>query len=249
MDCTHYIRFSIPICQECIQTKKLKKTYGCHHCHNDEEDHKMKRDEVKLMKCLMCNCVQPKSGKCINPDCYAPKHRYYCGKCSLWEHKPNKEIYHCDKCGLCRVGKKEFHKHCDKCNTCWDKKHFENHICIVDQKENECMICLEKTWDSQNNFQMLRCGHSYHSKCLEGWFKEHYTCPTCKKSAYKPHFLWNAINTYVEGTQFVEEEMNNWKTDIYCNDCEKKSETKYHPVYHKCSCCESWNTEIDRVKK
>ena len=52
----------------------------------------MDRSEVELMKCLLCKCVQPKSGKCINPDCYAPKHRYYCGKCSLWENKANKEI-------------------------------------------------------------------------------------------------------------------------------------------------------------
>jgi len=32
-------------------------------------------------------------------------------------------------------------------------------------------------------------------------------------------------------------------------DCEKKTETKYHPVYHKCSLCESWNTTIDKINK
>lgn len=248
MSCNHYFRFSIPICNDCVINKKTKEHYGCHHCHNEEEFHKMDRSKVKLMKCLLCKCVQPKSDHCINPDCYAPKHTYYCGKCSLWENKTQKEIYHCDKCGICRVGCDGFYKHCDKCNMCWDKKAFYNHPCTIDQKDSECLICLEETWESQD-FHILQCGHNYHTNCLEEWFKNNYTCPICKKSAYKPLLLWKQIEMYVSLIQFTDPEMNNWKTIIYCNDCEKKSEAKYHPVYHKCSLCESWNTTIDEIKK
>lgn len=249
MSCNHYFRFSIPICNDCVINKKIKKHYGCHYCHNEEEFHKMDRSKITLMKCLLCKCVQPKSGKCINPDCYAPKHTYYCGKCSLWENKAHKEIYHCNKCGLCRVGCKELHKHCDKCNLCWYKKGFDNHPCIIDQKNSDCLICLENTWDSQQSIRILQCGHNYHANCIKEWFKNNYTCPICKKSAYKPVLLWKQIEMYVSLTQFVDSEMKNWKTIIYCNDCEKKSEAKYHPAYHKCSLCESWNTTIDEIKK
>lgn len=248
MDCKHYFRYCIPICKECFQTKKVK-NYGCHHCHNEVEMHQMKRNEVELMKCLMCKCIQPKNDKCINPECYAPKHKYYCGKCALWDNKVKKDIYHCDKCGLCRIGHKNLYKHCDKCNLCWDKRFFEKHPCVIDQKENECLICLENTWDTQDNIYVLHCGHNYHIKCLQEWFKENYTCPTCKKSAYKPTYLWETIEEYVGATQFIDPKMNDWKTIIYCNDCEKKTETKYHPVYHKCSLCESWNTTIDKINK
>ena len=212
----------------------------------------MDRSKVKLMKCLLCKCVQPKSDQCINPECYAPKHTYYCGKCSLWENKVRKEIYHCDKCGICRVGYKDFSKHCDKCNTCYNKNGFDQHVCVIDYKDNsECLICLEDAWGSQQPISTLQCGHIYHSNCLEEWFKYNYnyTCPTCKKSAYKPLILWKQIELYVNASQFTDPEMNNWKTLIYCNDCEKKSETTYHPVYHKCSLCESWNTTIDEIKK
>ena len=109
MNCKH-IRWLIPVCSEC------NKPYDCHHCHNEEELHEMDRSKVKLMKCLFCNVYQPKNDKCINPECFKKKHRYYCGKCSLWEHKANRDIYHCDKCGICRVGRKEMFIHCDKCN-------------------------------------------------------------------------------------------------------------------------------------
>ena len=248
MDCKHYFRYCIPICKECFQNKKVK-NYSCHHCHNEVEMHQMKRNEVELMKCLMCKCIQPKNDKCINPECYAPKHKYYCGKCALWDNKVKKDIYHCDKCGLCRIGHKNLYKHCDKCNLCWDKRFFEKHSCVIDQKENECLICLENTWDTQDNIHVLQCGHNYHIKCLQEWFKENYTCPTCKKSAYKPTYLWETIEEYVGATQFIDPKMNDWKTIIYCNDCEKKTETKYHPVYHKCSLCESWNTTIDKINK
>lgn len=243
MNCKHYIRWLIPVCSEC------NKPYDCHHCHNEEELHEMDRNKVKLMKCLFCNVYQPKNDKCINPECFKKKHRYYCGKCSLWEHKANRDIYHCDKCGICRVGRKEMFIHCDKCNICWDKRHYNNHPCKINQRNSNCMICLEKSWDSQDSFQILNCGHSYHVKCLQEWFKENYTCPTCKKTAFKPIFMWNAIEAYVNNTRYEDEWMDKWKSNIYCNDCEKKSETKYHPGYHKCQECNSWNTELNEIIK
>ena len=31
---------------------------------------------------------------------------------------------------------------------------------------------------------------------------------------------------------------------IFCNDCEKRSETNYHFFYHKCCHCKSYNTAV-----
>jgi len=32
--------------------------------------------------------------------------------------------------------------------------------------------------------------------------------------------------------------------DIFCNDCEKNSQTPFHWVYHKCTHCSSYNTRL-----
>lgn len=39
-------------------------------------------------------------------------------------------------------------------------------------------------------------------------------------------------------------EYENWASYILCNDCEKKSEAKYHFLYHKCGPCGSYNTKV-----
>jgi hypothetical protein len=31
---------------------------------------------------------------------------------------------------------------------------------------------------------------------------------------------------------------------VLCNDCEKKSKTRYHFLYHKCQECSSYNTKL-----
>lgn len=59
-------------------------------------------------------------------------------------------------------------------------------------KENygeECPICLEifGELDDDSLFCTLRCGHSYHKKCLNDWLFKDNTCPNCRISIlYKP---------------------------------------------------------------
>ena len=38
-------------------------------------------------------------------------------------------------------------------------------------------------------------------------------------------------------------EQYNFNVKIYCNDCEKNSETKFHILGHKCQHCGSFNTK------
>ena len=43
----------------------------------------------------------------------------------------------------------------------------------------ECSICFQKIkW---YNKKSLSCGHVYHKKCLQEWFKKKQVCPYCRK--------------------------------------------------------------------
>jgi hypothetical protein len=39
-------------------------------------------------------------------------------------------------------------------------------------------------------------------------------------------------------------EYANTHSNIYCNDCEKKSVAKYHFLYHKCTFCKGYNSKV-----
>jgi len=241
--CTHYLRWCIPICTECQRSD-----VNCHHCHNEIADHVMDRHKVTHMKCLLCNCYQKLNEICKNPECYPRKHRNFCGKCALWDDKANKNIYHCDKCGICRVGRDTEYKHCDKCNVCWDKRVYETHTCKINQMGRECLICLENCWDSQESSGILKCGHSFHRRCINNWLKQSYKCPYCSKTAVDPTMLWTIIEQYVNAS-VLPDECKDWTTLVSCNDCEKQSETSFHPAYHKCGHCGGWNTQTIKVNK
>tara|TARA_B100001094_G_C18143663_1_gene779386 strand:+ start:1111 stop:1596 length:486 start_codon:yes stop_codon:yes gene_type:complete len=46
---------------------------------------------------------------------------------------------------------------------------------------NICSICLDSIDDSNENYE-LRCGHTFHTKCIIRWFREGYVngkCPLC----------------------------------------------------------------------
>lgn len=55
---------------------------------------------------------------------------------------------------------------------------------------------------------------------------------------------WKRIEKYVQLSK-MPEEYQGWTSYIFCNDCEKKSVTEYHFLYHKCQFCPSWNTQIE----
>lgn len=54
----------------------------------------------------------------------------------------------------------------------------------------ECIICFHNIrWYQQKT---LRCGHTFHRKCLNIWLKKKETCPICRTNI-KSH-----INPYKE---------------------------------------------------
>ncbi|GMI40391.1 hypothetical protein TrCOL_g12950 [Triparma columacea] len=46
--------------------------------------------------------------------------------------------------------------------------------------DEECSICLTKFDDSGDTIRKTPCGHCFHQKCLENWFKCSRTCPNCR---------------------------------------------------------------------
>ena len=162
----------------------------------------------------------------------------------------NAEIFHCQDCGICRLGKREDYIHCNECNLCINKKIYDQHPCVVNMKDQDCPICLKSIWNTQNEpVHILDCGHSMHTRCFYQTIEsQNFFCPLCKKSITDLTNYWKLIDTMMS-TQEMPEEYQNWTSDIHCNDCEKKSNTKYHFTYHKCQHCQGYNTVIDKVNK
>ena len=43
-----------------------------------------------------------------------------------------------------------------------------------------CPICLDEIKDNER-YQLLRCSHVYHKKCILEWLDRSNTCPTCRE--------------------------------------------------------------------
>lgn len=106
LGCKHYKRNVKLQCSAC------SRWYTCRFCHDDAEDHSLKRRETKNMLCMLCGCAQPAGEEC--GECGEQMARYFCNVCKLWDDACEKSIYHCNDCGICRVGQglgKDFY-HC-----------------------------------------------------------------------------------------------------------------------------------------
>lgn len=232
IDCPHYKRNCSLKCIKC------NKFYPCRICHDEHEDHKLERHKVKEIRCRECNFVQEKSSHCLN--CSIEFSRYYCSVCTLYDDAENKIITHCDKCGICRLGETI---HCDKCDMCYDKSIFDSHRCNG-KFDDVCPICHENLKDSTTAATTLPCGHKMHHKCFQNnLMNGNYQCPLCKKSTTDMTSYWEQISQYVENSE-MPPEYRDVKAEVYCNDCEEKTITKFHFAYHKCQKCPSWNTSV-----
>jgi len=238
-DCTHYTR-KCNIIAKCCGNK-----YGCRFCHNENEDHDIDRFSTEQIECKICNTVQDVSNKCIS--CSIEFDDYFCSKCILWKNNDGKNIAkHCDKCKICRVSEHEL-THCDDCNLCFPKETYDTHECSKSYIGN-CCICKNGTFDSSDTSVLLVCKHVMHSKCLAEYLKTNYRCPLCRVSLYELSAYWDVLRLERDSNT-MPEEYNEWKTDIFCNDCNKKNIIKYHFVYNECPECKGFNTQINNIIK
>lgn len=54
-----------------------------------------------------------------------------------------------------------------------------------DEEENEvCCICFEEMDDMEEEVEQLECSHSFHTRCVEEWFKVQKRCPLCRSEMH-----------------------------------------------------------------
>lgn len=44
----------------------------------------------------------------------------------------------------------------------------------------ECAVCLSEFEDGEAGRRLPKCGHSFHTDCIDMWFHSHSTCPICR---------------------------------------------------------------------
>lgn len=146
----------------------------------------MNRHEVKEVKCMNCDTIQPSQQNC--KQCGIEFAGYFCSVCNLFDNDwQKKQIYHCEKCGICRVGGNENFFHCDNCQCCLSIAMKDNHQCIMGKLKQDCPVCMEDLHTSTKSSIFMRCGHVMHRQCFNGLVKnDQIACPLCKKSIIDP---------------------------------------------------------------
>lgn len=232
-ECIHYQNNCIFFAKCC------NKFFDCKRCHDENNSHEFMCDEIK---CDKCKYLQQISQIC--KQCSISFSEYFCDKCKLLDSTPNKLIFHCDKCKICRIGKREDYIHCDRCNCCLHISYFDNHKCIDNRLKHNCAICMEYLDTSLGRILILRCGHSLHEECLtNSIYAGNYKCPLC----YKSIVLMNKFNEIMDSEIALTPMPDDYKdksVNIFCNECEKKSQTSFHILGLKCKNkeCGSYNT-------
>ncbi|KAI9209647.1 zinc-ribbon-domain-containing protein, partial [Polychytrium aggregatum] len=242
--CSHYQRSAK------LQAHCCGKWFTCRFCHDEISDHNIIRNLTTTMMCMYCSTVQPAGQQCINTACGRKVSKYYCHECKLWDDDPKKNIYHCYDCGICRIGKGLGidYFHCKKCNVCMAISLKNRHKCIERNLESDCPICGEYMFTSTTTVIFMPCGHCIHYKCHQEYIHTSYQCPTCFKSLANMTEYFRRIDAMLEQHQMPPEYAKT-VSHIYCNDCEKRSDVKFHFLYHKCGFCSGYNTKVLRTSE
>ena len=99
-----------------FQTPCCESLYRCRFCHDEEQDHTLRRDDVTEIECSQCGLRQPVQQSCqrchtvfgavtltrpfsVNIEMLF---QYFCYECKLFDDE-DKQQFHCEGCGICRV--------------------------------------------------------------------------------------------------------------------------------------------------
>ncbi|KAK3226051.1 hypothetical protein Dsin_005913 [Dipteronia sinensis] len=235
--CKHYTRNCKLVAPCCNQL------YTCIRCHDEVAEHQIDRKSVTKMMCMKCLIIQPIGSTCSTISCKNfSMGRYYCRICKLFDD--DREIYHCPYCNLCRLGKGLGidYFHCMKCNACMARS-LSVHVCREKSFMDNCPICHEDIFTSNDPVKALPCGHSMHSACFRDYTCTHYTCPICSKSLGDMQVYFRMLDALL-AEEKIPQEYSGRTQVILCNDCEKRGNAPFHWLYHKCSNCGSYNTRL-----
>lgn len=220
-----------------INCLKCEKSFCCSMCHNEKSDHKPEYKNTNII-CCFCNIEQNFTDYCIGCE-EKLKVKYACKKCIIFDNS-NKYKYHCNNCNICHTEQKSELKECKKCKVCYLKK--MKHICF--NKGDECTICFDKL--DNDIIVNLSCGHIIHNKCYTELIKNTYKCPLCCKTILDMSREFKLIDKKIEienEESSADKKIIDMK-NIYCNDCEIKTEANYNYLGIKCNNCGSYNTRI-----
>jgi RING finger/CHY zinc finger protein 1 len=242
--CTHYSRHCKLICPQCDES------YSCRICHDEvmtshtlpfKDQHTMNRHDIEKIICVVCDMVQPVSGKCV--ECDQLFAEYFCDKCNLFDNNGLvKQIFHCDKCTICRIGGSDNFFHCADCSTCINVLMKDTHKCqnIVDEM---CPICSEDLFSSRNSFMQLKCGHWIHNNCCNDMIRHNnLTCPLCLKMFVDSTTMNTFLDNRIKETPMIDEYQDKI-VNILCNECLESNDVLFHFYGLKCPDCGSYNTK------
>lgn len=197
--CKHHSVFALVHCPTCDDF------FACRYCHDLAKNnadsasaHRFEKEANDKVKCLRCKAItSPPAADC--QSCHQKFAEYFCEKCKMYDSRPGwQKNYHCDPCGSCRVGLTEDADHgmfhCKNCNgdlplTARPAPEGSGHICFENSfAKSNCGFCCGSLAESRRNVQLLSCGHSFHSTCIESCLKEQDSgdCLLCRQKTMFP---------------------------------------------------------------
>lgn len=259
LGCHHYAR----ACK--LRHPVSGKLYTCRLCSEQEREASVtpstnEKDNVPLdryavteISCMKCKTVQPSAEFCVNTECELHEKgfaKYFCDICNLYDDR-DRPIFHCPYCNTCRMGKGlgiDF-RHCMRCNACVSLAD-KDHRCIPQKLQGSCPICHDTLFNSTEPLKGLRCGHVMHLSCFTEYCRgQNYTCPLCMRCMEDMSDYFSLLDQAVR-MQPMPAAFQNTIVNIYCQDCEKTGQCRYHFVGQKCSHCGSYNTrEMGRYEQ
>lgn len=258
LGCPHYARACklrhpvsgrLHTCRICCEQKR-EASSGSH----DNPEPPLDRYAVKEVLCMECTTLQPANKRCIQPECTLHTKsegfaRYYCDICHLYDDRPTVNIFHCPYCNTCRLGKGLGidYRHCMRCNACVAIN--EEHRCIPQKLQGSCPICHETLFNSTEPMKGIQCGHVMHLSCFNEYRREqNYACPLCMRCMEDMSEYFSMLDQAV-ALQAMPMRLQNTMSNIYCQDCEKTGQCRFHFVGLKCPNCGSYNTrEMNRFE-
>jgi len=235
--CPHYRRkckFVTPCCDG---------LYRCRFCHDEEQDHTLRRDDVTQVECSACGERQGVVESCRK--CGLRFGKYFCFDCKLYDDE-DKQQFHCTGCGICRVGGRSNYFHCHRCDMCLPN-HLEGaHKCVEKVSRSNCPVCQEDIHTSRIPSQIPPCNHLIHKTCFDEMLSNgHYACPLCGVSMMDMTDVWKIYDKEISETPMPEEYLDLYAA-IQCRDCFKPSLSRFHILGMKCIECGSFNTVRDK---
>ncbi|KAI9737757.1 MAG: hypothetical protein M1834_009125 [Cirrosporium novae-zelandiae] len=212
--CRHYMRNVKLQCSSC------NRWYTCRLCHDEVEDHVLKRNETKNIN------VENKGHGII-------------AMCASYGTMTARRVYIIATIVVSVVW---------TCCVCMSISIEKTHRCIVENTKCNCPICGEYMFTSQSPVVFMKCGHSIHQQCFFDYAKTNYRCPTCLKSIVNMDLQFRDLERSIQ-RQPMPPEYQDTKAVVYCNDCCSKSAVKFHWLGLKCDVCESYNTVKLRLMK